>query len=129
MTEKRGLAEFLVLSRGQWDEHLSREEIQRAIDEFYVWHARHVGEGRMKAGQRLARGGKVVSRHAVTDGPFAETKEVIGGYWTIFAEDLEQAADIARQNPCLKCGLTYEIRPIETERASAFKLANETPDA
>ena len=129
MSEKNSLGEYLVISRGQWDKELSRETIQHAIDEFYLWHDRLVTDGRMKAGQRLAIERKVVSRGTVTGGPFAETKEVIGGYWFILANSLEEAADLAAENPCVDCGLTYEIRPIERERASAFKETTETPAA
>ena len=121
--------EYLVISRGQWDPDRSPEEIQKAIDAFYVWHDRLVTEGKMKPGQRLARTGKLVSRGRVIDGPFTEAKEVIGGYWFILARSLEEAADIAAGNPCLACGLFFEIRPIEHERASAFALTSETPDA
>ena len=127
MNKKTSLSEYLVISRGQWDEDVSREEIQNAIDKFYVWHDRLVDEGKMKAGQRLAREGKLVSKHSVTDGPFAEAKEVIGGYWFILARSLEEAAELAAGNPCLACGLAYEIRPIDSERASAFVLTSETP--
>jgi hypothetical protein len=126
MHEKAAPSEYLV-SRGQWDQDASREDIQSAIDQFYAWHDRLVREGKMKAGQRLAREGKTVSRHIVTDGPFGETKEVIGGYWFILARSLEDAATIAAENPCLAYGLAFEIRPIETVRASAFTLTNETP--
>ena len=120
-------SEYLVISRGQWNSDLTREEIQSAIDKFYAWYDRLVTEGRMKAGQRLAREGKTVSKQAVTDGPFAETKEVIGGYWFIIARSLDEAAAIAAENPCLACGLVYEIRPIDATRASAFSLTSETP--
>ena len=120
-------SEYLVISRGRWDRDKSPQEIQQAIDAFYVWHDRLVQEGKMKSGQRLATQGKIVSRNGVTDGPFAETKEVIGGYWFFVAESLAEAAELAAQNPCLACGLTYEVRPIESERASAFKVTNETP--
>jgi len=128
MTEKTPLSEYLVLSRGQWDKNVSAQEIQTAIDKFYAWHDRLVGEGKMVAGQRLAREGKIVSKDSVKDGPFAEAKEVIGGYWLILATNLEEAAKIAAENPCLACGLAFEIRPIETERASAYARTNETPD-
>lgn len=119
--------EYLVISRGQWDDDKSPEQIQQAIDDFYVWKDRLVGEGRMKAGQRLARPIRLVSRQGVTDGPFAEAKEIIGGYWFFLAGSLDEAAALAAQNPCLTCGLSYEVRPIEPERASAYKLSNETP--
>lgn len=119
--------EYLVISRGQWREELSHEEIQAAIDAFYDWHGAHVAAGRMHVGQRLARVGKRVSADGVTDGPFAESKEIIGGYWFIVAESLDAAAELAAGNPCLACGLSYEIRPIETVRASAFAQTSETP--
>jgi hypothetical protein len=69
----------------------------------------------------------LVSRQGVTDGPFTEAKEIIGGYWFIVAGSLQEAARIAAENPCLACGLSYEVRPIEHERASAYRAANETP--
>jgi hypothetical protein len=128
MNEAASTSEYLVISRGYWDKDASPEKIQTAIDDFYVWLARLVDEGKMKRGQRLATGGATVSRKGVvTDGPYGEAKEVIGGYWFIRAGSLEEAAKIAAQNPCLKCGLFYEIRPIDPERASAFTVTNETP--
>lgn len=127
MTEKPSTSEFLVLSRGQWDRDKSPGEIQQTIDAFYVWHEGLVREGKAKGGQRLAVEGKLVARSGVTDGPFAESKEVIGGYWFFVANSLEEAAELAAQNPCLACGLSYEVRPVELERASAYTVTNETP--
>lgn len=127
MLETSATSEYLLLSRGKWDPTRSKEEIQAAIDNFYAWHEKLVAEGKFKSGQRLATGGVVVSHDGIMDGPFAETKEVIGGYWFIVAGSLQEAAAIAAQSPCLACGLTYEIRPVETERASAFRPSNETP--
>lgn len=127
MSQQPSSAEFLVISRGQWDADGSNEKIQAAIDDFYVWHDRLVAQGKMKSGQRLATEGKLVTRARVIDGPFAEAKEVIGGYWFILAGSLDEAAEIASGNPCLQCGLSFEIRPIEHERASASRVSNETP--
>lgn len=119
--------EYLLLSRGQWDPQKSAQEIQTAIDSFYTWYERMVAEGVFKAGHRLAMDAKLVTRTGVIDGPFTESKEVIGGYWFIVAGTLEEAASIAARNPCLACGLAYEIRPLEHERASAYRQSNETP--
>jgi hypothetical protein len=127
MSDQTVLSEYLVLSRGQWDADASPEEIQRAIDHFYTWYEQLVEQGTIKRGQRLARERKTVSRVGVVDGPFAETKEMIGGYWIIVATSLQQAAEIAARNPCLAFGLSYEIGPIEGVRASAYALACETP--
>lgn len=125
MTSKPALADFLVISRGQWDKDKSPEEIQRAIDDFYDWLGRLIDAGQARAGQRLAREARFVSRLGVTDGPWTESKEVIGGYWFFTAPDLEAAAALAARNPCLACGLSYEVRPVELERASAWLPSNE----
>jgi hypothetical protein len=129
MSDNATRSEYLVLSRGQWDADASKEQIQGAIDRFYVWYEQQVAQGTIKRGQRLARERKTVSRGGVVDGPFAETKEMIGGYWIIVAASLEQAAAIAARNPCLAFGLSYEIGPIEPVRASAYALTCETPEA
>jgi hypothetical protein len=119
--------EYLLLSRGQWDADKSPQEIQGAIDAFYDWHAKLVAQGKFKSGQRLAKPAKLVTRAGIIDGPYTEAKEVVGGYWFVVAASLDEAARIAAGNPCLACGLAYEIRPIEAEKASAYRESNETP--
>jgi hypothetical protein len=126
MADLSGSSDYLLLSRGQWDPGKSNEEIQTAIDDFYDWYERLVAQGKFKRGHRLATGTKLVARTGITDGPFAEAKEIIGGYWFIVAGSLEEAARIAADNPCIACGLSFEVRPIELERASAFRQSNET---
>ena len=59
MSDDASLSDYLVLSRGRWDEDKSPEQIQTAIDQFYAWHDRLVAEGRMRSGRRLAREGKL----------------------------------------------------------------------
>jgi hypothetical protein len=125
---KNPSSDYLVLSRGQWDEHASKEDIEAAIDKFYDWLTRNIEAGKMKMGSRLSRERAVVSKSGiVTDAPFGETKEVIGGYWFIVAASLREAATLAAQNPCAQYGLSFEIRPLEPERASVYNLTNETP--
>jgi hypothetical protein len=125
---KKQSQEYLVLSRGQWDKDASKEDIEAAIHKFYEWYEQNLKNGRMKAGSRLSTEIAMVSKSGIlTDGPFTEGKEVIGGYWFIVARDLREAANLAAQNPCAQYGLSFEIRPLESERASAYKSANETP--
>ena len=72
----------------------------------------------MKSGHQLASESKILSgRKGVTDGPFAESKEGIAGYWFIQADSLEEAAEIAEGDPLLDYGHTFEIRPILPEAA------------
>jgi hypothetical protein len=127
MPESTNSHEYLVLSRGQWDSDASPQDIQSAIDRFYVWYESNLASGVFKPGSRLARDGKTVSKHSVVDGPFTEAKELVGGYWFIVAGSLEEAAQIAARNPCIAYGLSLEVRPLEPARASAFDLTNETP--
>lgn len=121
------LNEYLVISRGKWDEELDPATIQTAIDKFYDWHDEHVRRGTMTTGSRLKPPTKLVSKRGIHDGPFAETKEVIGGYWSIRARTLEEAAAIAAENPVLPLGLMLEIRELEPERADALKPMIEHP--
>lgn len=127
MSDNKGLSEYMIISKGKWDTDKSPDEIQQAIDAFYDWHGRLVSAGKAKVGQRLARESMTVSKHGVIDGPFAETKEVIGGYWFFMAHSLEEAAALAAQNPCVQCGLTFEVRPTDPERCSAHDQTAETP--
>ena len=67
-----------------------------------------------KASNVRVRGGKQI----VTDGPFAETREQIGGFFMIEARDLEQATGIAARIPSARTGV-IEIRPVVEESAGA----------
>ena len=120
--------EYLVLSRGQWDRDAAKEDIEAAIQKFYDWLEGNIHEGKMKMGSRLSVERAVVSKAGiVTDGPFSESKEAIGGYWFIVAHSLREAAELAAQNPCAQFGLSFEIRPLESARASAYDITNENP--
>jgi hypothetical protein len=61
MKQPESQHDYLVLSRGQWDEHMSSQDVQSVINKFYAWYERNVALGRMKPGSRLAREGKFVS--------------------------------------------------------------------
>jgi hypothetical protein len=119
--------DFLVISRGQWDADASPQAIQGAIDGFYDWFEAHVAAGRMRGGSRLGPAGATVTRKGiVTDGPFGETKELIGGFWVVSAPTLEQAAQLLAESPTVALGIFYEVRPLDAQRATATMQATET---
>ena len=121
-------SEYLLLSRGQWDKASDKADIEAAIDKFYAWYEANLEKGRFKPGSRLTMDAALVTREGIrTDGPFAEGKEVIGGYWIIVAESLAAASALAAESPVLQHGIRYEIRPLEAERGSAYRITNETP--
>jgi hypothetical protein len=89
-----------------------------------AWFNRLVEEGRCKGGQSLGPEARVVSGQMrnVTDGPYAEAKESVAGYFLLYVEDFEEAAEIAKECPALDYGITVEIRPL-LARCSASEQA------
>ena len=125
-TEKKN--EYLLLFRGSnWDKGLSPEELQKVMGQFMGWFERLNQEGTLKAGQPLERQGKIVSGkngRTVADGPFAESKEAIGGYFLLQGVDEDEAVAIAKQCPILEYGSTVEVRPV-AEQCATMKRVNE----
>jgi hypothetical protein len=97
---------------------LSKEERNRIHDECGAWHDEIVKSGRSRGAMGLQpistattlgeRGGKVV----LIDGPFAETKEVLGGLETVECTTLDEAIAIAKRFPALRVGSLMEVRPL-----------------
>lgn len=125
-TEKTN--EYLLLFRGpDWDHNLSPEELQNTMDRVMAWFEGVQQTGRVKGGQPLAREGRIVSGkkgRGVADGPFVESKEAIGGYLLLQADDLEEALAVARTCPTLEYDITIEVRPVLGE-CPCFKRARE----
>ena len=117
--KKTTTSEYLVICRGgRFDEGLSPEDTENKMKQFSAWFERMSEQGKMKGGQQLEPQGKVIfGKKGVTDGPFAESKEAVAGYWFIQAATLEEAVEIANGGPLLDYGHIVEIRPILTEAA------------
>lgn len=97
---------------------ISPEEMQRVIERYNAWAGRLAAEGRLVGGHKLAdAGGRVLRKNgstlAVKDGPFGETKEVIGGVFLIKADDLAHASELCADHPHLRGEQTVEIREID----------------
>ena len=98
-------------------EELSPEEIQGILLRFSKWRERLAAGGHNPEGQKLRdRSGRQLKQSEgkliVTDGPYAETREIIGGYYAFDAESFEQAVELAKGCPILPFG-PIEIREIE----------------
>jgi hypothetical protein len=105
-------SEYLLLFRNNaWYQDLSPVEIEEAMDRFNSWFEQLNRAGKFRSGAPLATVGKTVtSRHMVTDGPFAESKEAVAGFFVIQAESLDEAVEIAKGCPGLEFGQTVEVR-------------------
>ncbi len=109
-------SEYLFLFRGSdWDRSKSPAELQQTMSRFRAWFERLNADGIAKTGQPLMEEGRIVSGkngRTISDGPFAESKEAIGGYLIINAPSLDAATAIAKECPILDVGSAVEVRPI-----------------
>jgi len=89
----------------------SPAQMQEMFAAFNAWKEKFKAEI-LDMGGRLEPGGKVVTSAGVTDGPFVEAKEIIGGYMIVEAESYERAVEVAQGIPGLSPTSTIEIREI-----------------
>jgi hypothetical protein len=116
-TQKQNGYMLLFRSDG-WYEELSHDEIQKVISQNNAWIERLIAQGKAKPGQALQRAGSTVSGkngRIVSDGPFAESKEVIGGFLLLDVETIAEAIAIAQSSPSLSYGASIEVRPVAEE--------------
>jgi hypothetical protein len=115
-TVKTTTSGYLLLFRASnWTEDLSPEE--NKIAKFTSWFERVKNSGTFKSGYPLERDVEnIAGRSAVVDGPFAESKEAVAGFF-IQADSVEQAVEITKSCPALDYGQTVEVRAIASEVA------------
>ena len=109
---------YMLIFRGtDWYKGLSPEQMQQIGENWMAWFNRLKDEGKCVAGNPLEREGKIVSgkNKIVSDGPFAESKETIGGYFLLKVGTLDEAVEIAQQCPGLPFGIRVEVRPVASE--------------
>jgi hypothetical protein len=109
------MSEFTFLYRGR-DTSASPEQMQKTMEKWVAWFKQLESAGALKQmGNPLEHNGKVVKskQKLVLDGPFAEAKDVIGGYSVVEAKDLDHAAELAKGCPILEVGGSVEVRPIQ----------------
>jgi hypothetical protein len=110
----------------RWDA-MSPAERNAMIDECFAYDRELQKNGHVVGGEALQnsraartvrfRNGKVV----VTDGPFAETKEQLGGFMLFEARDMAQAVELMSRHPAVRLGSSFEIRPIDPEIAAIWE--------
>jgi hypothetical protein len=108
-------SDYLLLFRGNvWDRGLSPAQLQKVVSDWMDWFERLKAEGKCAGGHPLEDEGKVISgkQRTVADGPFAESKEAIAGYFYLTVADENEAIEIAKQCPGLDYGSIVEVRPV-----------------
>ena len=109
------MSQFVYLYRGG-EEGRSPERMQQMMQKWMAWMKELTDKGHIKdPGHPLERTGKLVkgSQKTVTDGPFAETKDVVGGYTLVRANDLAHAVELTSGCPIFDVdGGAVEVRPV-----------------
>ncbi len=112
---------YLLLFRNTGPEvfaHLDADKKQDLINRWNQWFGALVESGKAIEGQPLQSETRVVAGVGgarVTDGPFPETKEAIGGYVKLVVSGLQEATAIAKQHPALAHGMVIEVRALKPD--------------
>ncbi len=109
------MASFMLVFRGGNHRNDSPEQMQQHMKKWMTWFEGLTRSGVYKGqGAPLEPGGKVVrgTRRAVSDGPYAEAKDLVGGYAIIEAKDLDAAVEYARDCPTFEKDGVVEVRPV-----------------
>lgn len=95
-------------------EHLNAEQRTALMQQWNDWYDGLAKQGKVEQGRPLALAGRVVSMAGgrLVDGPYAETKEAIGGFFMLKVADMDEAVAIGKQCPGLAHGLSVEVRPL-----------------
>lgn len=111
------MKEFLLVFRNENlknDSPLSPEQLQAMMQPWQVWMDKLAVQNKLvSSGNRLASDGTVLKpNNVITNGPYVELKETIGGYIIIRADSLEEATELSKGCPILNIGGNVEIRMI-----------------
>ncbi|MGH7600146.1 MAG: YciI family protein [bacterium] len=116
------MAQFMLLLRGGEFPVHSPEEMQKVVEKYIAWADKLRQEGRHRGGEELKEGGRILSvknGKIAVDGPYVETKEIVGGFYHFDAKDIDEATEISRACPHLGFGGSVEIREINPHLAVA----------
>lgn len=126
------MAQYMLLLHQvpNYDMDLSREKMLEMTKRYMSWAESLGAKGKLAGGEKLTAGGvRLVKskdgKPVVTDGPYAELKDVVGGYFVIEARDQAEAEAIAKDCPHVAIAATnwIEIRPIESMAEARARAA------
>ena len=109
------MEKFMFIFEGSQPGNLSPELMQEHMGKWMAWINKLSKAGKYVAGEPLLPGGKLVSGpkgKTVTDGPYTEGKEVVGGFFIINAKDIDEAVEISKECPDLEYGTKVQVRQV-----------------
>jgi hypothetical protein len=109
------MKDFMFIFRNGFETlDYSPEQMQQHMQKWFAWIEDLKSKNRYVAGEPLTPGGKTVKgpKALVTDGPFTESKELVGGFFIIRAASLEEATELAKGCPDLPLNGSVEVREV-----------------
>lgn len=110
------MKEFMMIFIGADYEELglSPEELQNRMGKWFAWGDKMKNQGILRGGEALFPVAKRISGpdRIASDGPFVESKELVGGYYTIAVDSVEEAMKVAQDYPDYDLDGAVEIREI-----------------
>ena len=109
------MKEYMMIFIGEdyGDLDMSPQDIGARIERWGAWVGRLTQEGLFVDGRALSKPAKTLRPDdVVTDGPYVESKEVVGGYFIVKAESMEQAVEMSKGYPDFDLGGGVEVREI-----------------
>ena len=108
------MEKYMFLFRGGDVSHLSPQQQEAQMGKWLAWVEKLTKEGKYLAGEPLLPTGKTVSgqKKVVTDGPFVESKEIIGGFFMVNAKNYDDAVAMAKDSPDYDLGGVVEVREV-----------------
>lgn len=107
------MEKFMLIFHGGIKQDTSPEDLQNNMDQWMAWVDKLQKEGRYVSGEALLPGGKLVTgKSAVTDGPYTEGKELVGGFFVIEAANIDEAVAECQNYPDYDFGGQVQVRPV-----------------
>ena len=107
------MEKFMLIFQGGIKSDASPEALQNNMNQWMAWVEKLHKEGRYVSGEPLLPGGKLISNvNMVTDGPYTEGKEVVGGYFVINANSMEEAVAVCNDYPDFGFDGSVQVRQV-----------------
>ncbi|MFL5740443.1 MAG: YciI family protein [Flavisolibacter sp.] len=108
------MEKFMLIFQGGADPGQSPQDMQAHMGKWMAWIEKLNKQGKYVAGEPLTPGGKLIKgpKKTVTDGPFTEGKEVVGGFFIVNAKDINEAVSICDDYPDYEYGGTIQVRQV-----------------
>ena len=105
---------LLIYTKPGSHEELAEDEYQSVFGEYMslAGDSRCIASGQLQSGDTATTVRVQDGRTLTTDGPFADTKEVFGGYYVFEADNLDDAIELAGRIPAARLGGAVEVRPL-----------------